>query len=177
MFIQVAVNTVEVDRNGGLLVDSGLHFLFYLDPRGLPQCAKRAGRSWAGSTMGEEPLTRLLAVDARRHTVFGYDADARGIRLYRYDARARTWSSSVIATGLGAAGDAGVVDNTGPILYSEFEDKEPVPIGFSNAPLSGFRPEPDPKWKSSGDGGLGGDGVLTNLGLALIRSESTFGGL
>jgi hypothetical protein len=82
---------------------------------------RRVGGKWVIGQLGSEPLARLLGVDTLKHCLFGYDAAARGIRLYSYNVQAKTWTSSLIATGLGAAGDMGVCDATSGTLYSTHE--------------------------------------------------------
>ena len=72
--------------------------------------------------IGDAPVARFLAVDARKRGVFAYDAAAQGIRLFTYDAKLKTWSSSIIATGLGMAEEAGAYHAIDRVLYTTHED-------------------------------------------------------
>ncbi len=123
-FLPRDVGLVAPKPAGGLAVDPGLHFVFCLDAGGNPQWIHRYGVKWIVTPMGGGPVARLLGVDSLRHRLFAYDAEARGIRLYLYDAKAKTWTSSIIADGLGAAGDMGAFDVTAQTLYSTHADVE-----------------------------------------------------
>ena len=118
------MNLIHPQVEAGFAVDSKLHFFYCLDASGEPQCASHASGKWQIKPIGTEPLTHLLGVDAGKHWLFGYDAKAGGIRQYSYDAKQRTWSSALIATGLGEAGDCGVVDSVAHILYSTHESAD-----------------------------------------------------
>ncbi|MGB8167297.1 MAG: hypothetical protein WCF18_07375 [Chthoniobacteraceae bacterium] len=125
-FLQRDVGLVRTKTDGGILVDPGLHFVFCLDADGEPQWVHRIGAKWIATTMGGGPIARLLGVDALRHRLFAYDAEAQGIRLYLYDAATKSWTSSIIADGLGAAGDAGAFDVTAQVLYTSHADVAPT---------------------------------------------------
>ncbi len=112
--------------NAGLLADDAWHNVYFLDADAHLNFARPAAAVAALPTgkIGDEPLSRLLAVDARTHSVFAYDAVARGIRRYVYDLKTRAWSSAIIASGLGDAGDAAAWDATLRVLYSSHESAD-----------------------------------------------------
>lgn len=110
----------------GMLVDDGLHLAYFADQQGILRCARRSpvDGSWLKQKIGNEPVTRLLAVDSRSHSIFAYDPAARGIRRYTYQGTTKSWSSTIIASGLGDAGDAAAWDSSLRVLYSSHETAE-----------------------------------------------------
>lgn len=121
--------------NAGLLVDEGWHALYFLDSAGHPRQAlvARDGSGLTHIAIGSESLARLLAVDNRSHSVFGYDAVARGIRQYNYDVKLKAWASSIIASGLGEAGDAAAWDSAFHVLYSSHQTADATVARHSHA--------------------------------------------
>ena len=112
---------VSPSMEAGFVVDSSYHALYCLDASGRLQSVHAVGSKWVISRIGNEPLTRLLGLDAGQHWVFAYDAAVGGIRCYGYDGRAKAWKSTIVATGLGNAGDTAAVDGVWHILYSTHE--------------------------------------------------------
>lgn len=129
---------------GGLLVDPGLHLVFYLNSEGQPVCLRKADGAWVSSSMGSEKLQTLLGVDEKLHRVFAYDPEARGIRLYSPQGKSGAWTSELITKGLGAAGDLGAVDSVSGVIYTthaEADQSVPrrngiVPLGVREALLA-----------------------------------------
>ena len=114
-------------NEAGLVADSAWHAVYFLDADGSLRRTHAAGGrpGWTSEKIGSETLSRLLAVDARTHSVFAYDPAARGIRTYTYDAKTRAWVSSIIASGLGEAGDAAACDPALHVIYSSHETADP----------------------------------------------------
>jgi hypothetical protein len=116
--VPIAIDAITPKPQAGMLVDPALHFLYCADAGGIPHCVRREGGTWRADAMGSRPVARFLAVDSRQRGVFAYDAAEAGIRLFLYDAKAKTWSSRVIAKGLGRAEEAGAFDPTLRILFT-----------------------------------------------------------
>ena len=119
---------IHPEAGAGLAVDPGWHFLYYAefdrdreDPYPNLHCLYRSGDEWRNWRIGDEPISKLLGVDVLSHAVFAYDPQARGIRRYALDWKTGVWSSSVIAYGLGEAGDAAAIDSSRHIIYSSHE--------------------------------------------------------
>jgi hypothetical protein len=110
--------------NAGFAVDPGWHFLYFVETDGSSpnlHCLHRRGKEWIVEKMGDERISKVLGVDTLSHAVFAYDPQAGGIRRYAYDVNFSVWSSSVIAGGLGEAGDAAAIDSTRHVIYSSHE--------------------------------------------------------
>ncbi len=131
---------------GGMALDSGWHQLYALNVEGR-LCCVDAKRSL--SQIGSETLTTVLGVDQKLHCVFAYDAAAKGIRMYQYAPRRKTWSSVLIASGLGNPGDQAAVDSDLHIIYSTHETADAslprhphvTPVGDPTG-IGGWRPWP-----------------------------------
>lgn len=108
-------------QEGGLLVDPGLHFVFFLSEDGRPRCFRKDQGKWSSVQIGTEPVQLLLGIDEKAHRLFAYDAAARGIRTYTYHRKSDDWRSELIVTGLGPAGDAGVMDAARGTIYTSHE--------------------------------------------------------
>ena len=145
----VQASGLMTNLNGGLAIDSGRHLLFCLDSSGLPQCVRRRNGKFEINPIGSEPLTRILGIDAGKHWVFGYDANARGIRQYSFDSKAKQWNSVLVATGLGEAGDSAAVDSNWHVIYSSHATVDPSILRHPSARtltdptgLGGYQPWP-----------------------------------
>ncbi len=109
------------DAMAGLLVDPALGFIFYVDAERFPTVIRRLKKPWQPERIGTEKISRLLAVDARRHAIFAYEPAARAIRRYAYEPKSRLWTSEIIAAGLGRAEEAGAFDPLSRVLYTSHE--------------------------------------------------------
>ena len=137
--------------DAGILVDEAWHLVYFVDANGRLGCARRSNpdATWFSQVIGQEFLKRLLAVDNRTHSVFAYDSITRGIRQYTYEAKTKTWASSIIASGLGSAGDTAAWDSGLRVLYSSHEtadDTVPRPAGthrdIDPTGIGGWQPWP-----------------------------------
>ncbi|MDB6156062.1 MAG: hypothetical protein JWL90_4515 [Chthoniobacteraceae bacterium] len=124
-FVSADMGLIAPLPEAGIVIDSSTHFVYCVSADGFPHCARLIGKKWVIRKIGDKPVTRLLGVDQARHRLFAYDANAAGIRLYQFDAKTKSWPSSIIASGLGAAGDLGAFDAASQTLYTTHETAEP----------------------------------------------------
>jgi len=116
---------VQPNPAAGLLIDPDVHFLYCVSGSGIPYCVQTSG-TYPATQLGTDPVERLLAVDPLRHSLFAYDANAHGVRRYTYETPAKGgWTSSLIASGLGDPGDAGVFDIANSVLYATYQTADP----------------------------------------------------
>ena len=130
-----------------------------------------------GQRIGDEILTRLLAVDSRSHSVFGYDSSARGIRKYTYHADSKTWGSMLIASGLGEAGDSAAWDSARQVIYSTHETADPTvrrhPRAHSASDPTGIGAcKPWPLVATSWDGKKWSSRVIAETGVPQLPAVS-----
>ncbi len=122
-FLPGTGSEIAVNAGAGIVVDEGWHAVYFLDHNFHLQFARPSpgGVGLIRGSVGDESLSRLLAVDNRTHSVFAYDSVARGIRLYSYRVKTKARESSLIAPGLGKAGDTAAWDSNLRVLYSSHE--------------------------------------------------------